>query len=156
MRIRIWGARGSIPASLKSEEVEDKIHRAILGLPAGIDTRDEEAVWAYVRGLPPLLRGTAGANTPCVEIRAGEDVIIVDAGTGISALGEELLKGPFGRGEGTAHLVMSHLHWDHIQGYPMFMPAFVPGNRLFVYGIHDVKKALEKQKAHPPGPLPST
>jgi anti-anti-sigma factor len=152
MRIRIWGARGSIPASLKSEEVEDKIRRAILGLPAGIDTRDEEAVWAYVRGLPPLLRGTAGANTPCVEIRAGEDLIIVDAGTGISALGEELLKGPFGRGEGTAHLVMSHLHWDHIQGYPMFMPAFVPGNRIFIYGIHDVKKALEKQQSSPTWP----
>ena len=122
MKIRIWGARGSIPASLKSKQVEEKICQAILGLPVDIDTCDEEAVRAYVGGLPPLLRGTAGTDTPCVEIRAGEDILVVDAGSGFAALGEELLKGAFGRGEGTLHLLMSHLHWDHIQGFPMFMP----------------------------------
>jgi anti-anti-sigma factor len=57
-----------------------------------------------------------------------------------------LLKGPLGRGEGTLHLFISHPHWDHIQGFPMFMPAFVPGNRIFIYGIHDIKKALEDQQ----------
>ncbi|MCP4544308.1 MAG: tetratricopeptide repeat protein [Chloroflexi bacterium] len=152
MKIRIWGARGSIPASLKSEQVEEKICQAILGMPAGIDTKDEAAVRAYVGGLPPLLRGTAGTDTPCVEIRAGEDILIVDAGSGFSALGEELSKGPFGRGEGTLHLLMSHLHWDHIQGFPMFMPAFIPGNRILIYGIHDVRPILERQQSSPTWP----
>ncbi|MEE8390668.1 MAG: protein kinase, partial [Anaerolineae bacterium] len=152
MKIRIWGARGSIPASLKSTHVEEKICQAILGLPADIDTRDEEAVRAYVGGLPPLLRGTAGTDTPCVEIRAGEDILVVDAGSGFAALGTELSKGPFGRGEGTLHLLMSHLHWDHIQGFPMFMPAFIPGNRILIYSIHDVKTTLERQQSSPTWP----
>ncbi len=152
MKIRIWGARGSIPASLKSEQVEEKICRAILGLPAGLDTSNEEAVRAYVMGLPPLLRGTAGTDTPCVEIRAGEDILVMDAGSGFASLGEELSKGPFGRGEGTLHLLLSHLHWDHIQGFPMFMPAFIPGNRIFVYGIHDVRPVLERQQSSPTWP----
>jgi len=152
MKIRIWGARGSIPSSLKSKEVEDKIYQAISGLPAGVDTHDEEAVRAYIRGLPPLLRGTAGGDTPCVEIRAGDDILVVDAGSGFPALAEELSKGPFGRGEGTLHLLISHLHWDHIQGFPMFMPAFIPGNRILIYGIHDVRAALERQQSSPTWP----
>jgi phosphoribosyl 1,2-cyclic phosphodiesterase/tetratricopeptide (TPR) repeat protein/anti-anti-sigma regulatory factor/tRNA A-37 threonylcarbamoyl transferase component Bud32 len=145
MRIRFWGVRGSIPSSLRFEEVEEKIFHAIVGLP-DINTTDPEAVWAYIRDLPPLVRGTAGGNTPCVEIQAGGNLLVVDAGSGLHQLGLELLKGPFGRGEGTLHLFISHPHWDHIQGFPMFMPAFVPGNRIFIYGIHDVKKALEDQQ----------
>ena len=152
MKIRIWGARGSIPASLKSKHVEEKICQAILGLPADVDTRDEEAVRAYVGGLPPLLRGTAGTDTPCVEIRAGEDILVVDAGSGFAALGTELSKGPFGRGEGTLHLLMSHLHWDHIQGFPMFMPGIIAGNRILIYSIHDAKTTLERQQSSPTWP----
>ena len=145
MRIRFWGVRGSIPSSLRFEEVEKKIFQAIIGLP-DIDTVNPEAVWAYIRALPPLVRGTAGGNTPCVEIQAGGNLLVIDAGSGLHQLGLELLKGPFGRGEGTLHLFISHPHWDHIQGFPMFMPAFVPGNRIFIYGIHDIKKALEDQQ----------
>ena len=145
MRIRFWGVRGSIPSSLRFEEVEKKIFQAIIGLP-DIDTVNPEAVWAYIRALPPLVRGTAGGNTPCIEIQAGGNLLVIDAGSGLHQLGLELLKGPFGRGEGTLHLFISHPHWDHIQGFPMFMPAFVPGNRILIYGIHDIKKALEDQQ----------
>jgi hypothetical protein len=70
MRIRFWGVRGSIPSSLRFEEVEEKIAQAIIGLP-DIDTANPDAVWAYIKELPPLVRGTAGGNTPCVEIQAG-------------------------------------------------------------------------------------
>jgi predicted ATPase/phosphoribosyl 1,2-cyclic phosphodiesterase/anti-anti-sigma regulatory factor len=151
MKITIWGARGSIPSPLRPEEVEEKICQVILGLP-DIDIHDEEAVRAYVGELPPLVRGTAGGNTPCVEIQAGGELLVIDAGSGIQVLGMELMKGPFGRGEGTLHLFLSHLHWDHIQGFPMFTPAFVPGNRIFVYGVHDVKGALERQQFPPVWP----
>jgi anti-anti-sigma factor len=151
MKIRIWGARGSIPSPLRPEEVEEKICQTILGLP-DIDVHDEEAVRAYVRNLPPLSRGTAGGNTPCVEIQVGGELFVIDAGSGIQALGMELMKGPFGRGEGMMHLFISHLHWDHIQGFTMFVPAFVPGNRIVIYGVHDVKTALERQQYLPVWP----
>ena len=148
MKIRIWGARGSIPSPLQPREVEEKICQAILGLP-DIDTHDEEAVRAYVSTLPTMLRGTAGGNTPCIEIQTGGELFVMDAGSGIQALGQELMKGPFGRGEGVMHLFISHLHWDHLQGFTMFLPAFRPGNRIFIYGVHDVKTALERQQYLP-------
>jgi len=148
MKVRIWGARGSIPSPLRPEEVEEKIYRAILGMPH-IDTGDPQAVRTYVRELPPLLRGTAGGNTPCIEVRAGGTLLAIDAGSGLHVLGQQLLKGDFGRGEGTIHIFISHLHWDHLQGFPMFMPAFVPGNHIFVYSVHDVRTALEMYMKRP-------
>ncbi len=145
MKIRIWGARGSTPSPIKPNAIEEKIINAILQMPP-IDTGDEAAVRAYVQSLPPLVRGTAGGNTACVEIQAGKDIFIMDAGSGIRELGLELMKGPCGRGEGVIHIFFSHPHWDHIQGFPFFAPAFIPGNRLYFYSIHNVKTALVDQQ----------
>ncbi len=145
MKIRIWGARGSVPSPIKPEVVEEKIYRAILQMP-NINTSDESAVWAYVKSLPVLLRGTAGGNTACVEIQTGDEIFIIDAGSGLRELGQELLKGPCGRGEGIIHLFLSHPHWDHIQGFPFFAPAFIPGNQIYIYSIHNLQKALIDQQ----------
>jgi phosphoribosyl 1,2-cyclic phosphodiesterase len=73
-----------------------------------------------------------GGNTPCVEVKADDGtVIILDAGTGIRALGEHLAaeKKPV-----TASILITHPHWDHIQGFPFFKPAFVPGNAITIIG----------------------
>ncbi len=145
MKITIWGARGSIPSPLTPKEVEEKICYAILGLP-NIDTNDLEAIRAYVGTLPPLIRGTAGGNTSCVEIRAGGETLIIDAGTGLRELGLALMSGPCGRGKGRLHLFLSHPHWDHIQGFPFFVPAFIPGNHISIYGVHDIETAFEDQQ----------
>jgi len=71
-----------------------------------------------------------GGNTSCVEVRFGEQVLILDAGTGIRALGDQLVR------ERASHatLLLSHLHWDHIQGLPFFVPAWLPSARLDVIG----------------------
>jgi phosphoribosyl 1,2-cyclic phosphodiesterase len=79
-----------------------------------------------------------GGNTSCVEVRpeAGDDgapLIIIDAGTGLRKLGKEMMQGACGSGSGTAHLLVSHTHWDHIQGLPFFAPLYTEGNKLFVY-----------------------
>lgn len=71
-----------------------------------------------------------GGNTSCVAMEAGDEVLIFDAGTGIRKLGCDL--GPTGV---RASLFFSHLHWDHIQGFPFFTPAFVPGNAFDIYGV---------------------
>jgi phosphoribosyl 1,2-cyclic phosphodiesterase len=72
-----------------------------------------------------------GGNTSCVAVRAGGKTIIFDAGTGIRKLGADLMK----EGGVDAHLFFSHLHWDHIQGFPFFTPAFVPKSKVNVYGV---------------------
>jgi phosphoribosyl 1,2-cyclic phosphodiesterase len=76
-----------------------------------------------------------GGNTPCVAVRsAAGDLLILDSGTGISWLGRSMIEGEFGRGQGCAAILLSHAHWDHIQGFPFFPPVFVPGNRFTVFG----------------------
>ncbi len=98
-----------------------------------------------------------GGNTSCVEVRvgagAGETLIVLDAGTGLRRLGESL------RGPVAAHLFLSHLHWDHIQGFPFFAPAYAPGNRIRLYAPErcatngDVRAALDAQMRAPHFPV---
>ena len=148
MRVRFWGVRGSLPAPIRPRDIEQKILLAIRGAQ-GIDLSNEEAVDAYVRGLPYFRRGTTGGNTSCVEIRGQGTEIILDAGSGIRQLGLDLMQGPFGQGKGTIHILISHTHWDHIMGFPFFSPAYAPGNRIMIYSRHPhIRQRFEDQQ-HP-------
>lgn len=82
-----------------------------------------------------------GGDTSCVEIRSGSTLIILDAGTGIRRLGASLMKDP--SFSGTGYIFLSHSHWDHIQGFPFFAPAFVPGNEFFIHGAFKADKRLQ-------------
>lgn len=84
-----------------------------------------------------------GGNTPCVSLEHGDTTLILDAGTGIRKLGLALQ----GRAAGRPldlNLLISHTHWDHIQGFPFFVPAYVPHNRIHVFGPRSPDKPLEK------------
>ncbi|HYH40985.1 MAG TPA: MBL fold metallo-hydrolase [Burkholderiales bacterium] len=86
---------------------------------------------------------TYGGNTSCVELRCGSDILIFDAGTGIRPLGLELMA-EFAKEPVTVHLFISHTHWDHIQGFPFFTPAYSPLTTLHVYGSAGQGLPLEK------------
>jgi len=97
--------------------------------------------WGVRGSIPTPGRETAeiGGNTSCVEVRAGKLILVLDGGTGLRLLGQKLLKEmPL-----TAHIFFSHVHWDHIQGFPFFAPAFVSGNSIHLYGLSDVSRTLE-------------
>jgi phosphoribosyl 1,2-cyclic phosphodiesterase len=85
-----------------------------------------------------------GGNTSCVSV-VGQNgqLIILDMGTGVMRLGHTLLAGDMGKGQGHAAVLLSHAHWDHIQGFPFFPPVFVPGNRFDVYGNAHSSDLLE-------------
>ena len=83
-----------------------------------------------------------GGNTACVELRSGQDILIFDAGTGIRELGLSLAQEFRGRAV-TIHLFISHTHWDHIQGFPFFVPAYSPGTTLHVYGSAGQGRSLK-------------
>lgn len=94
MKIRFWGARGSIPVSGPE----------------------------YIR---------YGGDTTCVEIRgAGGEILIVDAGSGIRRLGNALAREEYDR----LNLLFTHVHWDHILGFPFFRPLYFSNTRIDVYG----------------------
>ena len=80
-----------------------------------------------------------GGNTPCVEIRCGDTVIALDAGTGVIPLGNELVRNGDVR---HVHVVLTHYHWDHISGLPFFVPAFIPGWKVDFYGPAETSSEL--------------
>jgi phosphoribosyl 1,2-cyclic phosphodiesterase len=96
-----------------------------------------------------------GGNTPCVEMQVGGERLIFDGGTGIRVLGQSLLnQGPL-----QGHIFFTHSHWDHIQGFPFFTPAFIPGNQFHIYGaiapnLTTVEQRLQAQMLHPNFPVP--
>ncbi len=97
-----------------------------------------------------------GGNTSCLEVRHGHSRIILDAGTGIRALGDAAMKAPE---PFEATLLFSHLHWDHVQGFPFFAPAYKPDTRLHLYGPFEgggaaLRSVLEKQMEPPNFPVP--
>ncbi|MBK8009956.1 MAG: MBL fold metallo-hydrolase [Deltaproteobacteria bacterium] len=105
-----------------------------------------------------------GGNTTCLEVEHGPDRIIVDAGTGIRALGVKLVSEhaslpipPMRPLE--ASLLFTHLHWDHVQGFPFFAPAFRPETELRLYGPVDedgvsLEDVLLRQMQTPTFPVP--
>ena len=75
-----------------------------------------------------------GGNTTCITVETDDDnLIILDAGTGIHGLAQTLLK----RLPVTCSVFISHTHWDHIQGLPFFIPFFIPKNKIHIYGAFD-------------------
>ena len=106
--------------------------------------------WGVRGSIPTPGPGTTkfGGNTSCVEVRFGSRVIVLDAGSGIRRLGQSLLR-EFRESPLNITLLVTHTHWDHIQGFPFFMPAYTPrvNVRILGYGgaVHGLRGALFEQ-----------
>jgi phosphoribosyl 1,2-cyclic phosphodiesterase len=102
--------------------------------------------WGVRGSYPTPGAGTVkyGGNTASVEVRAGDRTIILDAGTGIIPLGRELAR----RRALEALLLFSHLHHDHTQGFPFFLPAYMPNVRLHIFGPGGTPETLSRVLEH--------
>ena len=106
--------------------------------------------WGVRGSYPTPGTGTVkfGGNTACVEVQVGNRTIILDAGTGIIPLGRELART---KRAGELLLLFSHLHHDHTQGFPFFVPAYIPNAKLHIYGpdgTHEsMKSVLERNQS---------
>ena len=153
MRVHFWGTRGSLPVALTADGVREKLQAALLaarGRP--LDT--EADVQRVIASLPFSTQGTYGGHTACVQIETGGfDHFVCDMGSGLRPFGQAAMQQHGGAAQ-TFHIFLSHLHWDHIMGLPFFVPAFVPGNRVVVYGCHDgLEAALRRQQETPSFPV---
>jgi phosphoribosyl 1,2-cyclic phosphodiesterase len=93
-----------------------------------------------------------GGNTSCVVVRSGDELLILDAGTGIRSLGDDLAK-LFGARPINANLLISHTHWDHIQGLPFFAPAYSPHNHIRIIGPNGRGAMLERALKNQMSPM---
>lgn len=146
MKIKFWGTRGSLPATFRPEKLRKKIKEA-LTIAAAKKIQPGTDIEEFINNeLPPDLSLEYGTNTPSVEIFDEENFILCDAGSGLRDFGNHIMTIEDRPNE--FHILMSHLHWDHIHGFPFFIPAFIPGNRITIYGCHkEKKKAFSVQQS---------
>ena len=153
MSVHFWGTRGSLPAPLTLQQLRNKLVSALVA-GAGMNLDTIERANSFVESLPFHIGGTYGGSTSCVELSANENnVVLLDMGSGARLAGQEALRRLAGR-PGEFHIFMSHLHWDHIMGFPFFTPAYIPGQRIHIYGCHDqMENAFRRQQAEPSFPV---
>ena len=156
MRVRFWGTRGSIPVGLTTADVRDKLAKALLAASGKRFESYAEAHAFAEKTLPFSVNSTFGGHSSCVEIDLGkpDEYFVCDMGSGARAFGAHILARQGGR-PATIHIFMSHVHWDHIMGFPFFGPAYVPRMTLRIYGCHDIlETAFRRQQDAPSFPVP--
>jgi len=154
MLVRFWGTRGSIPVALTSADIRRKVETALsMAIAKGVDSPDK--VRSFIdNDLDFSIAQTYGGQSPCVEIETGRaEYLVCDMGSGARAFGGRIMaaqeSGPI-----MVNVLMSHVHWDHIMGFPFFTPAYVPGARIRIFGCHDViEKAFRLQQSAPCFPV---
>ncbi|MEK7546382.1 MAG: MBL fold metallo-hydrolase [Patescibacteria group bacterium] len=153
LTVRFWGVRGSVPSPITNAAIEEKMVEVARKAIVKFKIRDghvpDEEVLEWMRSSIPFRdRATYGGNTTCVEVRVGGELIILDMGTGLRELGLSLMgeTRKYGGLKGT--ILQSHVHWDHIQGYPFWPQLYIPRtavqNEFMFYGGREWDKSLEE------------
>jgi ribonuclease BN (tRNA processing enzyme) len=137
-----------MPTPLSSTALQQKIRQALAGA-AGLDLANPAVLEQYVARLPFTVQQTVGGNTPCLEVRADDQLLIIDAGSGLRLLGQQLMRHSSAVGRQQADFLITHTHWDHIQGFPFFQPVFISCNHFVIYSpFPDLADRLDQQQ-HP-------
>ena len=157
MQVKFWGTRGSLPVGPDGGEIRKKVQQALLKAN-GRQFDGAAAVQRFIdTELPFPLRDSYGGNSACVQIIGGEHYTICDMGSGLRPLGQQIIRrhGP-GQPQ-TYNFFMSHVHWDHIMGFPFFPPVYIGGNIIRIHSGHAVgpiEEAFRRQQSPPCFPVP--
>jgi phosphoribosyl 1,2-cyclic phosphodiesterase len=135
---------------ISAQQVRAKIDSVIQRITLG-DIESPDARARFIASLPDWLYGTVGGNTACVQITSASGArIIMDAGSGIRGISH--FAPPDDK---TYHIMLSHFHWDHLQGLPFFVHAYNKNIRLVFYSVSPhLKTILENQMSSPYFPVP--
>lgn len=155
MLIRFWGTRGSIPTPLDYRAVRAKIRDALIAARGRAFATPEAADAFIEKELPFSVGGTYGGNSSCVELVTGSDeYVLCDAGSGLREFGNSVIAKGGAAKHHRFNIFLSHVHWDHINGFPFFTPSFIPGNVIRIHGCHrNLRDALIRQQSEPCFPV---
>jgi phosphoribosyl 1,2-cyclic phosphodiesterase len=157
VRIRFWGTRGSIPVALTSADIRDKLAQALVQASGRTFASYEEAHAFASSELEHSITHTFGGHTPCVEIEIpGDEYFVCDMGSGARPFGVHVLAKQ-ARRPATVNIFQSHVHWDHIMGFPFFGPGYVASTKIRIHGCHDaLEEAYRMQMREPCFPVDFT
>ena len=156
MLVRFWGTRGSLPVAQTADVIQAKIVRALLAA-GGRTFADVAEADAFARAnLDFATYGAYGGASSCVEIEGADGAFIVcDMGSGLREFGIDSFRRIAGGHPAVYHLFLSHLHWDHIMGFPFFGPAFNTAATIVIHSGHaDAETALRRQQEEISFPVP--
>ncbi|MFN3603346.1 MAG: MBL fold metallo-hydrolase [Leptonema sp. (in: bacteria)] len=144
MLIKFWGVRGSIPAPLDPIDYKNRILDILKIAQNRWRENENISIENIYNALPFHLKEVIGGNTTCVELRSNGEQLIFDMGTGARRLGYDMMA----RGiSGHIHILLTHTHWDHIQGWPFFIPGYIPTNHIHFYScFKDCEERLVMQQ----------
>lgn len=156
MLVRFWGTRGSLPVAPTADAIQKKIARALIAAGGRRFADVREAEKFVESELSLAAGGTYGGATPCVELEAGtESYFICDMGSGLRQFGLNSMRRNTAGHPKTYNFFLSHLHWDHIMGFPFFVPAFDPEAVIRIHAGHpDAETALRRQQEEISFPVP--
>ncbi|MBL6749115.1 MAG: MBL fold metallo-hydrolase [Nevskia sp.] len=155
MKVTFWGTRGSLPAPLSAAAVRAKIVNALVkGAGHGLDSADKAAAFCDAQ-LSFAEAGTYGGNSSCVQVdTGGGEYLLCDLGSGVREFSLSALARHGPSRPQTYNVLVSHVHWDHIMGFPFFVPAFIPGNRIRLHSCHpQLERAIRNQNSAPCFPV---
>ncbi len=156
MWVRFWGTRGSLPVAQNASAIRDKVTRALLAASGRSFADAAEAARFAEAELDFATAATYGGATTCVEIESGDGSFIVcDLGSGAREFAADAMRRPRTGQPRVFNIFMSHLHWDHIMGFPFFGPAYDPEARIVIHSGHsDAEQALRRQQEEISFPVP--
>jgi len=150
MRVRFWGTRGSIPVALTAADIRDKLAQALVQASGKTFSSYEDAHAYATAELDFSLTHTFGGHTPCVEIEVpGDEYYVCDMGSGARPFGVHVLAKQ-ARKPAVVNIFQSHVHWDHIMGFPFFGPAYASGTKIRIYGCHALLEQAFRIQQSPP------
>jgi phosphoribosyl 1,2-cyclic phosphodiesterase len=153
VHVRFWGVRGSIPAPLSDEQLRQKMRLIIA--PKERRSRERDFQPSYLQKSPIPRGATYGGNTSCVELRQDGSILSLDAGSGLRELGLSLTAQDKSFETEPFSILVTHFHWDHIQGFPFFEPCYRAENRILIASaLAGVEEAFRAQMAPPFFPKP--
>ena len=155
MLVRFWGTRGSLPVAATADAIRAKIANALVAANGRAIGDVGEAEAFIDKELGFAASGTYGGATTCVEIEAGDSFFVCDMGSGLREFGLSAMKRCADGHRRTYNFFQSHLHWDHIMGFPFFVPAFDPLAKIVIHSAHpDAEDALRRQQEEISFPVP--
>lgn len=160
MQVSFWGTRGSLPVAQTAHAVHEKLVSALMAAnDRSFSTRAEASKFALAN-LGFAGSHSYGGASSCVEIvtdaNGSQDAFILcDLGSGAREFGLSAMSRCAAGHARTYHIFLSHLHWDHIMGFPFFVPAFDPEAHIVIHSGHaDAEKALRRQQDEISFPVP--